>query len=63
MDAAECKFKTIVASLVSVLFVAPECLMKADGMHLQGMTTSAQKINRKGILEKYKKGVDEALGK
>jgi len=49
--------------LVSVLFVAPECLMKADGMHLQGMTTSAQKINRKGILEKYKKGVDEALGK
>lgn len=25
-----------------------------------GMTTSAQKLNRRGILERYKKEVDEA---
>ncbi|KAF2260757.1 acetyl-CoA synthetase-like protein [Lojkania enalia] len=28
-----------------------------------GLTTAAQKINRKGILEKYQKGVDHAYGK
>lgn len=27
---------------------------------LQGLTTAAQKINRKGILHKYQKEVDEA---
>lgn len=29
----------------------------------QGLVTSAQKLNRKGILDKYKKEVDKAYGK
>jgi long-chain acyl-CoA synthetase len=29
----------------------------------QGMTTAAQKINRKAILDKYQKDVDRAYGK
>ena len=29
----------------------------------QGLTTAAQKINRKGILQKYKKQVDKAYSR
>lgn len=30
---------------------------------IQGLVTSAQKLNRKGILEKYQKEVDKAYSK
>ena len=29
----------------------------------QGLTTAAQKLNRRGILKKYEKEVDQAYGK
>jgi long-chain acyl-CoA synthetase len=29
----------------------------------QGLTTAAQKLNRKGILKQYQKEVDQAYGK
>lgn len=29
-------------------------------LSLQGLTTAAQKLNRRGILDKYKKDVDKA---
>lgn len=29
---------------------------------IQGLVTSAQKLNRKGLVEKYKKEVDKAYG-
>ena len=31
--------------------------------HYQGLVTSAQKLNRKGLTEKYKKDIDTAYGK
>jgi long-chain acyl-CoA synthetase len=32
-------------------------------MKSQGLTTAAQKLNRKGILQQYQKAVDEAYGR
>ena len=38
-----------------------QCLFLVKYLHmLQGLTTAAQKINRKGILSKYQKEVDKA---
>jgi long-chain acyl-CoA synthetase len=32
-------------------------------MNSQGLTTAAQKLNRKGILQQYQKEVDQAYGR
>lgn len=32
-------------------------------MLIQGLTTAAQKLNRKGILQQYQKDVDTAYGR
>lgn len=35
-------------------------LISITNLHLQGLVTAAQKLNRKGIVTKYKKEIDVA---
>lgn len=57
MDAAECE-SFILASLS-----LSEKTLLLTARAFQGLVTSAQKLNRKGLQEKYKKEIDQAYGK
>ncbi|KAF2242990.1 acetyl-CoA synthetase-like protein [Trematosphaeria pertusa] len=49
--------------LASFEIIAGVVLADEEWLPQNGMTTAAQKLNRKGILNKYKKEVDHAYGK
>lgn len=47
MDSSECKISSLI-------------LIEHRLTQTQGLVTAAQKLNRKGILDKYKKEIEEA---
>lgn len=49
------------ANVSTVLHEAAKTRQEADSIN-QGFTTAAQKINRKGILQRYQKDVDKVYG-
>lgn len=52
-----------VSTKIPVLFffrVVEPIMLTSRFLSLQGLTTAAQKLNRRGILDKYKKDVDKA---
>ena len=58
MDPAKCESPSFPSAFILMVGWYTRLLIGS-----QGFVTSAQKLNRKGILEKYKKEVDEAYKK